>query len=164
MSFVPLFVVLGLLTLIKACALKNNDAEALCTVSRWFMKEFQFVTDSYRLYTLLNRFCDTPNSVFNSGPSQKFILRQVKAMDFSLRDDAGERKFFEERVSFTTKDKHGKSIRAEAMDIGLLMLYGHILYAGASYSYALSMPALLKRTTRLILTIMLQTTSTVLTR
>lgn len=102
------------------------------------MKEYQFSSDSYRLYSALNRLCNAPTSWYNSGPSQKYILRQVKAMDFSLLGDEGRRSIFQERASYTTKDEKGKPIPAEEMDVALLMLYGHVLYAGTSYSYALS--------------------------
>lgn len=121
-----------------ACALMASDEETLCNVARWFMKEFQFVTDGYRLYSTLNRVCDSSKSWYNSGPSQKYILRQVKAMDFSLIGEDRRKSRFQERASYTTKDERGNQIQAHEMDVALLMLYGHILYAGTSYSYALS--------------------------
>ncbi|KAI9873850.1 MAG: transcription factor TFIIIC subunit tfc4 [Pleopsidium flavum] len=120
------------------CALIANDEETLCNVARWFMKEYQFSSDSYRLFSALNRLCNGPSSWYNSGPSQKYILRQVKAMDFSLLGDERRRSIFQEKASYTTKDESGKPIPAEEMDVALLMLYGHILYAGTSYSYALN--------------------------
>lgn len=121
-----------------ACALMANDEETLCNVARWFMKEFQFVTDGYRLYSTLNRVCNPSKSWYNSGPSQKYILRQVKAMDFSLIGEDRGKSRFQERASYTTKDERGIQIQAQELDVALLMLYGHILYAGTSYSYALS--------------------------
>lgn len=102
------------------------------------MKEFQFVTDGYRLYSTLNRVCDSSKSWYNSGPSQKYVLRQVKAMDFSLVGEDRRKSLIREKTSYTTKDGKGNQIQAEEMDVALLMLYGHILYAGTSYSYALS--------------------------
>jgi len=121
-----------------ACALIGNDEETLCNIARWFMKEYQFVTDGYRLFSALNRLCDSANSWYNCGPSQKYVLRQLKAMDFSLVSDARSRSLFQERASYTTKDENGDPIQAEDMDVALLLLYGHILYAGKSYSYSLS--------------------------
>ena len=102
------------------------------------MKEYQFVTDGYRLFSALNRLSDSQNDWYNCGPSQKFILRQLKAVDFSLLGDARRKSLFQERASYTTKDDSGNLIRAQEMDIALLMLYGHILYAGKSYAYAVS--------------------------
>lgn len=121
-----------------ACALIASDEETLCSVARWFMKEFQFVTDGYRLYSTLNRVCDSSKSWYNSGPSQKYILRQVKAMDFSLVGEDRRKTLFKDKASYTTKDEKGNQIQAQEMDVALLVLYGHILCAGRSYSYALS--------------------------
>lgn len=102
------------------------------------MKEYQFITDGYRLFSALNRLSDSENSWYNCGPSQKYILRQLKAVDFSLLGDVRRKSLFQERASYTTKDDKGNQIRAQAMDVALLMLYGHILYAGKSYAYAVS--------------------------
>jgi hypothetical protein len=121
-----------------ACALYTDDEEALCNVSRWFMKEYQFSTDSYRLFSGLNRLCNAPTSWYNSGPSQKFVLRQIKAMDFSLLGHEAGGSFFHEKASWSTKDENGNPVPAKDLDVALLMLYGHILYIGTSYSYALS--------------------------
>ncbi|KAL8651816.1 MAG: hypothetical protein Q9226_004535 [Calogaya cf. arnoldii] len=107
-------------------------------VVRWFMKEFQFVTDGYRLFSAVNRLCDGGNSWFNCGPSQKYVLRQLKAMDQSL---VGQRQHsipFHEKASYTTRDDEGNPIQASDMDLSLLMLYGYILYLGKSYSLALN--------------------------
>jgi len=122
-----------------ACALASNDDETLCSIARWFMREYQFVTDGYRLFSALNRLCDSENTWFNCGPSQKYILRQIKAVDFSFVGEAHRKSLFQERASYTTKDSNGDPIKAEGIDIALLMLYGHILYAGTSYAYAISM-------------------------
>lgn len=121
-----------------ACALYTDDEEALCNISRWFMKEYQFSTDSYRLFSALNRLCNAPTSWYNSGPTQKFILRQIKAMDFALLGDEAGGSIFHEKASYSTKDENGNPVRAQDMDVALLMLYGHVLYTGTSYSYALS--------------------------
>ena len=121
-----------------ACALIINDSDTVCNVSRYFMKEFQFVADGYRLFTVLNRLCNGIKPSFNASSSQKFILRQIKAMDYSLIPQDQQKSVYQERASLTTKDELGNRVKAEGIDVGLLMLYGHILYAGTSYSYALS--------------------------
>ena len=131
-----------LLIYTTACALIINDAETLCNVARFFMKKFQFVTDSYRLYTSLNRLCNGPRLCFNAAPSQKYLLRQIKAMDHSLIQEGQRKTLFQERASYTMKDDDGNPIKAEELDIGLLILYGHVLYAGTSYAFALSKPSL----------------------
>ena len=123
----------------SACALIGNDEETLCNVARWFMKEYQFVTDSYRLFAVLNCLCDKENTWYNCSPSQKYILRQLKAMDYSLLDCNRHNTIFQEKASYSTKDETGNPIRAGNLDIGLLMLYGHILYFGRSYVYSISL-------------------------
>ncbi|KAL8900715.1 MAG: hypothetical protein Q9192_000916 [Flavoplaca navasiana] len=121
-----------------SCALIARDHETLCSVARWFMKEFQFVTDGYRLFSAVNRLCDGGNSWFNSGPSQKYVLRQLKAMDHSLVSPSQHRVTFQEKASYTTRDDKGNPVQASDLDISLLMLYGYILYLGKSYSLALN--------------------------
>ena len=137
-QYVPFRFCLSKANRYTACALLQNDEETLCNIARWFMREYQFVTDSYRLFSVLNRLSDSEGSWYNHGPSQKYILRQLKAVDFSLLGDSRRKSSFQERASYTTKDGEGNQIRAQDMDVALLMLYGHILYAGKSYAYAVS--------------------------
>lgn len=112
--------------------------------ARWFIKEYQFVTDTYRLFSMLSHLSGDPRkSHFNSSPSMKFILRQIKAMDFTLpehndRPQSVRQGIWKERASLTTKDVHGEPIPAEELDIALLVLYGHILYSGDSFYSALN--------------------------
>ncbi|KAL8874624.1 MAG: hypothetical protein Q9174_000087 [Haloplaca sp. 1 TL-2023] len=116
-----------------ACALVNKDEKTLCNVARWFMKEFQFVTDGYRLFSAVHRLCDGRDSWFNCGASQKFVLRQLKAMDAaaSHRDLDGS-------LRRETIENHQCKLSDDCdMDQALLMLYGYILYLGRSFSLAL---------------------------
>jgi general transcription factor 3C polypeptide 3 (transcription factor C subunit 4) len=122
----------------SACALLIGDEETLVNVSRFFMKNYQFTTDSYRMFSAVNRMCHSPISWFCSGPSQKYILRQIKAMDFALVDAESQSKHFADRGTYCSTDENGRLIINDDLDIALLMLYGHVLYAGASYSFALS--------------------------
>ena len=66
------------------------------------------------------------------------MLRQIKAMDFSLVAEQRQKSLYDERASYTTKDEKGNPILAEHMDIGLIMLYGHVMYAGNGHIEALS--------------------------
>ncbi|KAL9005044.1 MAG: hypothetical protein Q9188_002151 [Gyalolechia gomerana] len=120
------------------CALIADDEETSCSVARWFMKEFQFVTDGYRLFCTINRFCIGPNTWFNCGPTQKFVRRQLKAMDCSLVDQNQRRELYQEKASYTTRDDEGRSISAGDMDLALLMLYGYMLYLGKSFALSLN--------------------------
>jgi general transcription factor 3C polypeptide 3 (transcription factor C subunit 4) len=102
------------------------------------MKDYQFTTDSYRMFAAVTRMCQSPISWYSSGPTQKYILRQIKAMDYALVDDSRRKKYFAEKGSYSAVDENGRAVINNDMDIALLMLYGHILYTGTSYSYALS--------------------------
>lgn len=124
----------------SACALIANDDKTSCSIARWFMKEYQFTTDSYRLFCVLNRLCDGRKTWFNCGPTQKFVRRQLKAVDYSLVDQSQRRNLYQERASYTTKDDEGRPISACDMDLALLMLYGYMLYLGKSFALSLSMP------------------------
>jgi general transcription factor 3C polypeptide 3 (transcription factor C subunit 4) len=120
------------------CALLSNDEETCVTVARFFMKDYQFTTDSYRMFAAVTRMCQSPLSWYSSGPTQKYILRQIKAMDYALVDDTQRGKHFAEKGSYSAQDENGRTLINDDMDIALLMLYGHILYTGSSYAYALS--------------------------
>ncbi|KAH8422545.1 tetratricopeptide repeat protein [Aspergillus melleus] len=130
------------------CALRAQDEEALANEARWFIKEYQFVTDTYRLFGMLSRLSGDPHrSLFHSSPNMKFMLRQIKAMDFTLPKKGGKNvrsmrpvreSIYRERAALSTRDDAGEAIPAEEMDVALLVLYGHILYSGNSFVPALN--------------------------
>ena len=130
--------------LVLACAIRLGDEQALTSIARWFMKEYQFITDAYRLFSTLSHLAGDPRkSLFHSPASIKFILRQVKAVDFTLPPDPTTPVNrppipSQERAALTTKDELGNPIAAKEMDVALLVLYGHILYAGTSFTNALN--------------------------
>lgn len=68
---------------------------------------------------------------------QKYILRQIKSVDFALVDE-GSRKKILEKGSYSAVDSKGNPVINTDMDINLLMMYGYILYSSNSYSLALS--------------------------
>jgi len=130
-----------------ACALRLRDEETLANEARWFIKEYQFVTDTYRLFAMLSRLCGDPHkSIFHSSPNMKFMLRQIKAMDYTVPEDPSRPKpvrhtrqsVYQERASLSTRDELGEAIPAEELDVALLVLYGHILYSGNSFYPALN--------------------------
>jgi len=82
------------------------------------MRDHVTWSDPYRMFGLLCKLCQTPISWYSSGPAQKFILRQIKAMDNSAM------------VAATSHDNYD-------LDVTLLVLYGHILFTSTSYAYAL---------------------------
>jgi general transcription factor 3C polypeptide 3 (transcription factor C subunit 4) len=123
---------------VLVCALLANDEETCVAIARFFMKDYQFTTDSYRMFAAVTRLCHSQVSWYSSGPTQKYMLRQIKAMDFALVDRGRREKFFSEKGSYSAQDENGRLVINNDMDIALLMLYGHILFTGSSYAYALS--------------------------
>lgn len=128
---------LHFLSRVLVCALISNDDETLVTVARYFMKHHQFTTDSYRIFAAFTRINNVPISWYNSGPTQKFILRHIKNMDYGLVNEETRKKNFAEKAFYAT-DEDGNPIINEEMDISLLMMYGYLLFVGNSYQYALS--------------------------
>ena len=92
-------VMLRIYTVYFVCALTLRDGNTLFnTVCRWFMRTYQFCTDTYRLFAALNlhhTYLPIPGgkdtmmaqAPFRQGPSQKFMMRQVKAIDALLPSD-----------------------------------------------------------------------------
>ncbi|KAL8687774.1 MAG: hypothetical protein Q9218_006150 [Villophora microphyllina] len=121
-----------------ACALISRDEETMCNEARWFMKEFRLVTDGYRLFSAVHRLSDGSNNWFNCGPSQKFVLRQLKAMDLLLVNQTQQGDPDRGGQPCDARDNGNCLHGAADMDRALLMLYGYILYLGKSYSLALN--------------------------
>ena len=86
-------------TCYMSCAMSLGDDLTLYNVAiRWFMREYAFCSDTYRLFqaiTLVNEL--NPGSggksgqldkaIFRSGPNQKFAFRQVMSIDQMLPTD-----------------------------------------------------------------------------
>ncbi|PNP48809.1 hypothetical protein TGAMA5MH_00264 [Trichoderma gamsii] len=114
----------------SVCAINTNDEEKCITIARHLMRDGG-ISDSSRMFALLSKLCQSPVSWYTSGPAQKFILRQIKAIDVSYEATA---------KNAAGKPDFDQSITAAAklnMDICLLMLYGHILFTSTSYTYAI---------------------------
>lgn len=116
----------------------SNDEETCVAMARWFMMQYQFATDSYRMFAALMRMCHAPISWYCAGPTQKFILRQIKTADFAIANEARKKVIERAKAAYTHMDEKGQPIINKELDVQLLMMYGHILIAGASYLYALN--------------------------
>ncbi|RCI10690.1 hypothetical protein L249_5385 [Ophiocordyceps polyrhachis-furcata BCC 54312] len=68
--------------IISVCAIYTNDEERCVTIARQLMRDGA-TTDSYRMFALLSRLTQSPIAWYTSGPAQKFVLRQIKAIDAS---------------------------------------------------------------------------------
>ncbi|KAF5002288.1 hypothetical protein FGRMN_505 [Fusarium graminum] len=106
----------------SVCAIYTSDEEKCIATARQLMREGA-TSDSYRMFALLSNLCQSPVSWYTSGPAQKYILRQIKAMDDAYTENHS--------GSNLTESKE------PALDACVLMLYGHILFTSTSYTYAL---------------------------
>ncbi|RDA82381.1 hypothetical protein CP532_5330 [Ophiocordyceps camponoti-leonardi (nom. inval.)] len=102
----------------SVCAIYTNDEERCVTIARRLMRDGA-TTDSYRMFALLSRLIQSPVAWYTSGPAQKFVLRQIKALDAS-------------------QSHQRRHLSKSNVDTCLLMLYGHILFTSTSYAYSLS--------------------------
>lgn len=151
-----------------ACALALRDGTTLFNVVlRWFMRNFQFCTDAYRLFAAMNLFFphaqeassngrgkQVPNTLPTFRNTQKFLFRKVVAFDVNLPADYAPAEFGpvpdfmrqghdqlrkedgEDATLFKGAD--GQIVTPKEMDVVLLTLYAHLLYASGSFPSALS--------------------------
>ncbi|KAG6042025.1 hypothetical protein E4U41_007122 [Claviceps citrina] len=112
----------------SVCAIYTKDEERCVAIARHLMRDGA-ISDSFRMYALVSLLCQSPVSWYTSGPAQKYILRQIKAIDAS------------HETAVMARGGNMETERTDAaglgIDICLLMLYGHILFTSTSYSYAL---------------------------
>ncbi|KAF4456911.1 hypothetical protein F53441_1035, partial [Fusarium austroafricanum] len=106
----------------SVCAIYTSDEEKCVATARQLMREGA-TSDSYRMFALLSNICQSPVSWYTSGPAQKYILRQIKAMD--------------EPYTVNERSLETQENRELTLDACVLMLYGHILFTSTSYTYAL---------------------------
>ncbi|KAL9085982.1 MAG: hypothetical protein Q9165_007344 [Trypethelium subeluteriae] len=124
-----------------ACGLILEDEQTVCNVTRWFIKNAPYTNEAISLYAIANQLLRCEPNWYNSGPSQKFFLRQVKGMDFALLDPKTR-----DLYSFTDAEKRTYGDRATKdnphgltePDPALLMLYGHLLAVSGSFANALN--------------------------
>lgn len=120
------------------CAIYTNDEERCVTTARHLMRDGG-VSDSYRMFAMLSKLCQSPVSWYTSGPAQKYILRQIKAIDARH-----EEKFIQRRERGEVADNGHIATTDLNVDVCLLMLYGHILFTSTSYTYAIGMGVTLR--------------------
>lgn len=83
---------------LSCCLALNDDVTLYNTVLRWFMNEFTFCTDTYRLYStvaLLGEYSNMDGksriegSMYRNSSNQKFLFRQLCSIDQQLPKDYG---------------------------------------------------------------------------
>ena len=114
------------------CAVLCSDEEVCIKSARYLMRD-QIMSDSSRMFGLLSNLCQSPVSWYTSGPAQKHVLRQIKAMD--ARNGAPGDRDVDTQVE---RDDREAAPGSGGLDVCILMLYGHILFTSTSYAYAIS--------------------------
>jgi hypothetical protein len=102
------------------------------TYAKWFMQIYQFRSDGYRLYYLSLGTGITAQDQFRLATDQKFLLRQIKAIDVELTGEqsAG--------AAVIVEVDGVEPVEIKAHSPVLLTLYGHRLAAGGSFAAAQS--------------------------
>ncbi len=130
-----------------AIALHLKDEHILFnTILRWFIREYVFCTDAYRLFGAINLLFPHSNTnssqVFAHPNAQKFLWRHILTLDHHLPpaytspndNDAPIPEYMRrdrpEHLSPVT-------VSPQEMDVVLLTIYGQMAYAGGSFIGAL---------------------------
>lgn len=124
-----------------ACALAVDSSNQASTSIRWFLKEYPFGSDLFRLYSCVNRLVSFPEG-YSTGPAHKVLMRYIKTMDYALLTS-------EQRVwyNFRSNEKMGwgqNGVNTQTVDAvknhdpALFALYAHVLICGGSYMAALN--------------------------
>lgn len=120
-----------------AAAVALRDENRINELSRFFIKRHPYASDAYQLYAAIFRAIQGDTDAYRQGPAQKFILRQVKQMDYALLDEAIAEKFY----NFSIQEKKSFGVargKIDEMDPTLCVMYAHVMAAGASYLPALN--------------------------
>ena len=117
------------------CALAFNDSCYAIELVRELIRENDFRGGTlFQLFAAVSRFSYGSNW-FNSGPSQKFMLRMVKQFDF-LAMEPGVRDRIEWSIQKASLEERVRKMDGEKheLDAGVLMMYGHMV-AVANHSH-----------------------------
>jgi general transcription factor 3C polypeptide 3 (transcription factor C subunit 4) len=88
------------------------------------------------MFAAVLRTCNSPVHFLQDTTTHKLLRRHIRSIDYSLVD--GHRRDSLNKPFYPAKDGNGHEIVNDNMDVALLMLYGHVHYAGQSYIAALS--------------------------
>ncbi|KIX96391.1 uncharacterized protein Z520_07657 [Fonsecaea multimorphosa CBS 102226] len=149
-----------------ACTLALQDERTLSTVVlRWFLRTFRFNSDAYRLFAAMNLLFARPGTVFRNRATHQTLFKQIVQMDAELpmdyapegygavpnfmrqggtENNSRNRDNDEETPVHRQKDVQGQQhqhqdiTKSKEMNVDLLTLYGHVLYAGGGFASALS--------------------------
>ncbi|KAF2629865.1 TPR-like protein [Macroventuria anomochaeta] len=124
-----------------ACALAVDSSVQASTAIRWFLKEYPFGSDLFRLYSCVNRLVSFPEG-YSTGPAHKVLMRYIKTMDYALLSPE-QRSWYNfrsnERIGWGQNGVNASTVDAvKDHDPALFALYAHVLICGGSYMAALN--------------------------
>ncbi|KAJ4983340.1 RNA polymerase III transcription factor tfIIIc [Stagonosporopsis vannaccii] len=124
-----------------ACALALDDSNQASNSIRWFLREYPFGSDLFRLYSCVNRLVSFPEG-YATGPAHKVLMRYIKTMDYALLTPE-QRTWYNfrsnERIGWGQNGVNASTLSfVKDHDPALFALYGHVLIAGGSYMAALN--------------------------
>jgi len=124
-----------------SCAIILQDEKEIVDQIRLFIKEAPDAANVYRLASHVHRLYHGPRTWYNCGPMQKNVLRLLKMFDYALLDPVsrGQWPFTQqELISWTESAKHeGNPWQLQELNVGVLMLYGHMMLLGGTTNVAL---------------------------
>lgn len=121
-------------------ALMFNDSERLTRTTRWFITRGNLrAGSSYQLLAAVSRLAHGDTSWFTAGPTQKFVLRSVKTLDWHMLplDIRTQYDFGTQAGYFKKRGTMFKEAAKDGLDPGLLLNYGHIGNVASASSSAL---------------------------
>ena len=131
----------SLIRTLKACALELQDERNICFSQRWFIKKYPFSPEPFQLFDIANRLYSGTRTWYNSGPYQKLVLRQIKALDWALLSPAERKKYNftdAEVTTFSGGGKHnGNPHNLTELNTAALITYGHMLAMSGAFPNAL---------------------------
>jgi general transcription factor 3C polypeptide 3 (transcription factor C subunit 4) len=92
---------------------------------------------SYQLITAVSRLAYGDSIYFTAGPTQKFMLRSVKTLDYQALPAAMRRKYDFSMPASTLKRRSKPEFAKDGLDPGALMNYGHMVAVANHSSSAL---------------------------
>lgn len=119
------------------CALMFNDTERLTRTARWFATRSDLrAGSSYQLISAVSRLAYGDKS-FTAGPTQKFMLRSVKTIDYQALP-VNIRKQYDFGMPHSSLKRRDKAEYAnDGLDTGALLNYGHMVSVANHSSSAL---------------------------
>jgi len=114
--------------------MRQGDIESCINPIKYFSQTYQFRSDAYRLYYLALGTSVAAQEQFTKPEDQKYLLRQIKALDSILTGDP-----IVGSATIVDIPDIERCIPSHPNPI-LLMLYGHRLAAGGSFAPAQSTP------------------------